>query len=100
MAKSIRQLFLKIDETMEYCFNIESSTELSGEELDQLRLLLAEGFIKERVSAESFFPKERVVEMGPRLNFATGPAPEFRHCLVVEHGLYLSLHPPGKNYPY
>jgi phosphoribosylformylglycinamidine synthase len=44
---------------------------LAVEELTQLRLLLAEGFIKESVSTESFFPKERVVELGPRLNFAT-----------------------------
>jgi len=71
MAKTIRQLFLKMHETMEYCFNIESSAELTGEELAQLRLLLAEGFIRGSVSTESFFPKERVVEMGPRLNFAT-----------------------------
>jgi len=71
MGKSIRQLFLQINNDMEYCFNIESSNPLTDEELIQLRLLLAEGFIVKSVTATTHFPNLRVVELGPRLNFAT-----------------------------
>ena len=56
---------------MEYCFNIESAGQLTGEAMEQLQLLFADGFIKESVSTESNLKKGRVVELGPRLNFAT-----------------------------
>jgi phosphoribosylformylglycinamidine synthase len=71
MGKSIRQLFLQTNNDMEYCFNIESSSPLTVEELTQLRLLLAEGFIVESIATTTHFPDMRVVELGPRLNFAT-----------------------------
>lgn len=56
---------------MEYCFNIEATAPLSEEELTQLRLLLADGFIAATVSPAPSLQDERVVEVGPRLNFAT-----------------------------
>ncbi len=67
----VTQLYRSIDSTRAYCFNIESSRPLSDNELDQLRLLLAEGFLKDTVSATPCLAGERVVEVGPRLNFAT-----------------------------
>lgn len=67
----VTQLFLKRNKEMEYCFNIESAGPLTVEELALLRSLLAEGFIPESVADATFFPDERVVELGPRLNFAT-----------------------------
>lgn len=71
MGKVISHLYRKIDENMAYCFNIESSESLSKEELSQLRLLFADGFIENTVSQSPYFRGDRVVEVGPRLNFAT-----------------------------
>jgi phosphoribosylformylglycinamidine synthase len=68
---NISHLFRKIKDGMEYCFNIESTLPLSAEERQQLQLLLADGFIKESIRSTTFFEDERVVELGPRLNFAT-----------------------------
>lgn len=71
MGKIISRLYRKIDENMAYCFNIESSSPLTEEELSQLKLLFADGFIGETVSPAPYFKGDRVVEVGPRLNFAT-----------------------------
>lgn len=71
MGKVISHLYRKIDENMAYCFNIESSESLSEEEISQLRLLFAEGFIENTVSQSPYFQGDRAVEVGPRLNFAT-----------------------------
>ncbi|MFH1215466.1 MAG: phosphoribosylformylglycinamidine synthase [Pseudomonadota bacterium] len=71
MGKTVCQLYRKINDRMEYSFNIESSGPLSGEEVTQLKLLLADGFIEETVSEIPHFHGDRVVEVGPRLNFAT-----------------------------
>jgi phosphoribosylformylglycinamidine synthase len=67
----ISHLFRKINHGMEYCFNIESTRPLTDEELLQQQLLLSDGFIKESISLSSCFVGDRVVELGPRLNFAT-----------------------------
>jgi phosphoribosylformylglycinamidine synthase len=58
---------------MEFCFNVESIEELTPEETEKLRYLLADGFIKESVRARSYFPglEKDILELGPRLNFAT-----------------------------
>jgi phosphoribosylformylglycinamidine synthase len=66
----VTQLYRRIDENRAYCFNIESSRPLTDRELDRLRLLLADGFLKDTVSTEPVL-SGRVVEVGPRLNFAT-----------------------------
>ncbi len=64
--------FLRKDEQMEYCFNVETSAPLNPEELSILKQILAEGFISESISQESFHRDGgSVVELGPRMNFAT-----------------------------
>ena len=71
MSSIVSQLYRRIGETREYCFNVESSRPLTDGELQRLRLILADGFLAESVSTEPALTGERVVEMGPRLNFAT-----------------------------
>ena len=65
------QLFRRMEERSAYCFNIESSRPLTEDDIDFLRLLLADGFLVETVSREPVLSGDRVVEVGPRLNFAT-----------------------------
>ncbi|KPJ97730.1 MAG: phosphoribosylformylglycinamidine synthase, partial [Desulfobacterales bacterium SG8_35] len=69
----IRHLYRKVNHAMEFCFNIEAEGPLTDEEISRLQLLLADGFIKETVSTRSYFEaaEKEVVELGPRLNFAT-----------------------------
>jgi phosphoribosylformylglycinamidine synthase len=65
-------LFLARSEELEYCFNVEASAPLNSNELSILRQLLADGFVSESISTKSTFPDGReVVELGPRMNFAT-----------------------------
>jgi phosphoribosylformylglycinamidine synthase len=58
---------------MEFCFNIETAEPLADDEISKLQFLLADGFIQESVSVKSCFKhlEKEVVELGPRLNFAT-----------------------------
>lgn len=67
----VTQLYRRIDKTRTYCFNIESSRPLTDQEIERLRLLLADGFLLETVSRTPVLSGGRVVEVGPRLNFAT-----------------------------
>jgi phosphoribosylformylglycinamidine synthase len=69
----IRHLYQQVNNGMEYCFNIETAEPLTDGEISRLQSLLAEGFIHESVSTRSYFQaaEEDVVELGPRLNFAT-----------------------------
>ncbi len=67
----VTQFYRSIASNKAFCFNIESSRPLSDNETDQLRLLLADGFLKETVALKPLLTGERVVEVGPRLNFAT-----------------------------
>ncbi|MGW8287452.1 MAG: phosphoribosylformylglycinamidine synthase [Desulfobulbales bacterium] len=69
----IIHLYRKVTDNMEFCFNVESAETLTPEETITLQFLLADGFIKETVRTESYFqgPGMDVVELGPRLNFAT-----------------------------
>ena len=71
MGHSITHLYRRVDEDREYCFNIAVSEQLSNEELDCLRLILGDGFLIETVSEQPTLNGARVVEVGPRLNFAT-----------------------------
>lgn len=68
---TITRLYRRIDATRAYCFNIESSRALTDQELHQLCLLLADGFLADTISQTPILAGERVVEVGPRLNFAT-----------------------------
>lgn len=71
MAAQVTRLYRQIDENHAYCFNVESNRALAGAELEKLRLLLADGFLLDTVSEEPILKGDRVVEVGPRLNFAT-----------------------------
>jgi len=65
-------LFLRKNETLEYCFNVETSAPLNSRELSTVKQLLADGFMSESISATPTAPDGRtVVELGPRMNFAT-----------------------------
>ena len=71
-GRTMLHFFLNRNETMEYCFNVETSAPLNSSELSILRQLLADGFISESVSTKPSNPDGReVVELGPRMNFAT-----------------------------
>ncbi len=71
MSVTVTQLYRKIDEQQAYCFNIESTRPLTEEDLTCLRLILADGLLAESVRDTPLLQGERVVEVGPRLNFAT-----------------------------
>jgi len=71
MSLIVSQLYRKIDKNREYCFNIESSHPLSPDEQSRLQLILADGFMADSVTTTPLLIGGRVVEMGPRLNFAT-----------------------------
>jgi phosphoribosylformylglycinamidine synthase len=65
------QLYRQLAEDRAHSFHIESSRELTEAELARLRLILAEGLDAETVRTTPVLQGERVVEVGPRLNFAT-----------------------------
>ncbi len=71
MGVTVTQLYRKIDKDRAYCFNIESTRTLTKEEMTWLRLILADGFLLDGVCETPILQGERVVEVGPRLNFAT-----------------------------
>ncbi|MBU1420451.1 MAG: phosphoribosylformylglycinamidine synthase [Proteobacteria bacterium] len=71
MSATVSQLYRKTGEDREYCFNIESNRPLTDEERKRLQLILADGFLAGSVSTKTGLTGERVVEVGPRLNFAT-----------------------------
>ena len=71
MSVTVTQLYRRIDDDRAYCFNVESQRPLTEEEMTCLRLILADGFLKESVQLQPVFTGSRVVEVGPRLNFAT-----------------------------
>lgn len=59
----------------EYCFNIETTAQLTDKELKILRWLLAETFEQDNFSSTSFLNLRSefslIVEVGPRMNFTT-----------------------------
>ena len=63
------------DKSFEYCFNIETSSDLTGNEIGILTWLLSETFQQQNFSGHSFLEKYtaggNVLEFGPRLNFET-----------------------------
>ena len=64
-------LFSGQNDHLEYCFNIETSEPLNPEELKTLTQILASGFISETISLKTVLEGQNVVELGPRMNFAT-----------------------------
>ncbi len=71
MSVKITQLYRKLDDSRAYCYNVESTRELTEQERTRLQLILADGFLAETVSTQPVLSGERVVEVGPRMNFAT-----------------------------
>lgn len=66
--------FRKADTRLEYCFNIETSSPLTTEQLGTLRWLLSETFEQEWFGNSSLLGLDgqgRLVEVGPRMNFET-----------------------------
>lgn len=57
---------------LDFCFNVETSEPMTESELLVLKQLLTEGFVADRLSvAPSSYDGKDVVELGPRMNFAT-----------------------------
>jgi len=71
MASLVTQLHRQLKADFAYCFNIESSRALEPQEMERLRLILADGFLLDTVTFEPTLIGERMIEVGPRLNFAT-----------------------------
>ncbi len=71
MTINVTQFYRMIDDNTEYCFNIEAAGDLTEDQRVRLRQILAEGFLADSVSLTSGLAGARVVEIGPRLNFAT-----------------------------
>ncbi len=71
MEAQVIRMYRRIADNLEYCFNIETSRSLSAEEHSRLVLLFADGFLAGSVALIPYLTGSRVVEVGPRLNFAT-----------------------------
>ena len=71
MTASVFQLYKRRAAAFEYAFNIETSRPLTADEALRLRLILADGFIAETITETPRLAGDRVIEVGPRLNFAT-----------------------------
>jgi len=71
MGVTVTQLYRKIHEGLAHCFNIESERPLNREEVNGLRLILADGLLSVSVFEKPVLTGSRVIEVGPRLNFAT-----------------------------
>ncbi|MDX9834910.1 MAG: phosphoribosylformylglycinamidine synthase [Desulfobulbus sp.] len=71
MATLDTQLHRRIRADFAYCNNVAFTRPLTSLEMERLRLILADGFILHTVTFEPQLRGERVVEVGPRLNFAT-----------------------------
>ncbi len=71
MATLVTQLHRRIRADFAYCFNVAYTRPMTAAEMERLRLILADGFLLHTVTFEPQLRGERVVEVGPRLNFAT-----------------------------
>ncbi len=65
-------LFRKESDRFEYCYNIETLSSLTPEELLRLKRILAHGFVADSITEKSALDGEgKAIEVGPRMNFAT-----------------------------
>ena len=71
MSVRVTQLYKQIKADQAFCFHIESTRALTDKEKTCLRLILADGFLLDSVQDVPVPQGVRVVEVGPRLNFAT-----------------------------
>ncbi|HCP08660.1 MAG TPA: phosphoribosylformylglycinamidine synthase, partial [Candidatus Moranbacteria bacterium] len=79
--------YQRVSEVLEYCYYVVVSYALSSEELEKLKWMLGETFEPQYLRSKSFFTKERVVEIGPRLS-ATTPWAANTFSACREGGLY------------
>jgi phosphoribosylformylglycinamidine synthase len=71
MTDTLRQFYLRVSDEFEYCYTIAANEPLAPADTEKLRQLLGEGFVSASVAAAPHLAGDRVVEFGPRLNFAT-----------------------------
>jgi len=72
IMQEVQHFYRKVRPDFEYCFNVQTTTRLSPEELEILRWLLAETFDMESFRDVSFLePIKNVIEIGPRLDSET-----------------------------
>ncbi len=71
MSQTVTRFYRQIDEDLAYCFNVASTRDLTDEETRCLRLIFADGFLIDSVSLKPVLQADRVIEVGPRMNFAT-----------------------------
>jgi phosphoribosylformylglycinamidine synthase single chain form len=71
MTDTVRQLYLRVSDDFEYCFNIAANAPLAPADIEKLRQLLGDGFVSTSVADTPYLAGDRVAEVGPRLNFAT-----------------------------
>ncbi|MBU1246107.1 MAG: hypothetical protein KKB27_03855 [Nanoarchaeota archaeon] len=55
----------------EYCFNIETKELLNNDEIEILKQLLTDNCLSEIKNKSQFNENEKIIELGPRLNFTT-----------------------------
>ena len=60
-----------VDDSLEYCFYIETTHELDQDELTTLNWLLSETFQPHMFSRDPILDSGDIVELGPRMNFET-----------------------------
>ncbi len=71
MGTTVSRLYRRVGKDMEYCLNVETVSPFNDDELHRLKLVLADGFLLSTISTSPYLSGERVVEVGPRMNFAT-----------------------------
>lgn len=71
MPETVSHLYRRINDRLSFCFNIETTGPLTAEEARCLRLILADGFRADTITDAPQDSGQTVVEIGPRLNFAT-----------------------------
>lgn len=84
MTPTIKKFYRKIDAGLTRCFNVESRLPLSDEETKLFCRLVAEDLSGKNISLAPMSSGEQLVEIGPRLNFATAwSANMVSICLAV-----------------
>lgn len=70
-SSRLLRLYRQVSPNFAYCYYVDAGKKLQSQYISQLSLILAEGFIQESIDYAPPFTGDRVVELGPRLNFAT-----------------------------
>jgi phosphoribosylformylglycinamidine synthase len=71
MTATVRQIYQRIREDLEFCYNVATSVAPTPDEWEKLRLLLGDGFVPGTVAEKPHLTGPCVVEVGPRMNFET-----------------------------